>query len=202
MAETTTFDRRRGVEGPGLAPPGLERELGRRWGWFLALGIFLVVIGMMSLSALVVATMATVIAFGVFLLAGGITQLVLALSARSWRGFSLHLLIAVLGGVVGFLLLARPALGAGVLTLLVATLLLVSGISEIVHAASDHYPGRTWTIAVGVLSVVLGIILFTQFPLSSVWFLGLYIGIHLITQGVLWLALAIAARGARAEAVA
>lgn len=187
MANTERSERAKRIP---LSQPGLGRELAHRWGLYLALGILLVIIGLFSLSAIVVATLATVVIFAVVVLVAAITQLVLALSARSWRGFSLHLLVGVLGGVVGVLLITNPGFGAGVLTLLVAIWLLATGIGQIVHALAERFPSWGWSVFGGAVSTLLGVILIAQFPLSSLWFLGFFLGIHLVVQGMLWVALA------------
>lgn len=175
------------IDREGAVAPAYGHDLASRWRWFLVLGIFLVAMGALSLSSMALAALATVPAFGLIVLLSAVAQLALALAARRWSGFSLHLLLGVLGAVIGGLCLARPALGAGALTFMIATWLLVSGAGQIAHALSDRYRQRAPSIAFGALSAILGLLLVIRSPLSTMWLLGLYIGLHLIAQGVLWI---------------
>src|SRR5205823_9203367 len=98
------------------ADDGLQ-ELRRNWGWLVALGVLLVVVGLLAISYPVVATIATVEVFGVLLLIGAGVQIASALWARRWEGFFLHLVVGMLYLFVGAVMLERPAEGAAGYTL-------------------------------------------------------------------------------------
>src|SRR6266478_3934188 len=89
----------------GLFAAGLH-ELRRNWGWFLVLGIALIILGMVALSASMIATIASIFFFGWLLLIDGVFQAMLAFWARQWSGFFLHLLAGVLSVIVGFLMIS------------------------------------------------------------------------------------------------
>jgi uncharacterized membrane protein HdeD (DUF308 family) len=161
---------------------GLE-QLHRSWGWFVALGVALVILGVVCVLGEVATTLITVIVLGWFLLISGIIALVHAFRTRTWSGFFLYLLSAVLRGFTGFLLVRYPLIGALSLTLLVASLFIVGGIFRVVGAASLRFPHWGWTAASGVIALVLGGMLLAQLPTSSLWFLGLAVGIDLIFEG-------------------
>src|SRR3954452_9112971 len=103
-------------------PTGLPRlsRLRRLWPWFLILGIALILLGVLAIGVPFVATLTTVLVFGILLLAGGVVQVVSAILARGWQGFFLHLLAGVLHFIVGGLMIERPLLAAEALTLLLA----------------------------------------------------------------------------------
>lgn len=129
------------------------------WGWFAALGVALLILGIIALGSLVVASLATAIAIGALLLIGGAAEAVGAFWVRAWSGFFLHLLSGVLSIVVGVLFLAAPVNALLALTLLLAVLLLVGGIFNIVAALSYRFTGWGWLLARGVIDVVLGLLL-------------------------------------------
>src|SRR5438067_2777611 len=79
------------------------------WAWFLALGVVLMVVGVLAIGAAFITTLATVLVFGILLIVGGVVQVVNAFLARSWGGFFLHLLAGVLQLVLGGLMVEHPA---------------------------------------------------------------------------------------------
>lgn len=167
-------------------------RIAEHWGFLLALGIILGLIGLLALGSVVVATLATVTFLGVVLLIGGAIDVVTAFTSRRWRGFGMALLSGILAAVVGFLLIVRPAAGAGLITLLLALLFLASGISRIVFASTERFPSWGWSLAFGIVAVLLGVLVLARFPSSALWFLGLVVAIELLMRGVQWITLAFA----------
>lgn len=162
------------------------------WGWLLALGILMSIAGVVALGSTVIATLATVAFLGIILLAAGVVDVISAIASRGWRGSGLSLVTGVLVGVLGALLIARPAIGAEVLTLLLALVLLASGIGRIIGAATERFAGWGWALASGVVSAVLGGLVIAKFPTSALWFLGIVVAIELLVRGAAWIALALA----------
>jgi Short repeat of unknown function (DUF308) len=99
---------------------GLD-EIQDSWGWFVPLGSALVVLGAVCIVGNVTATLATVLAFGWLLIVGAVIALVQAFRVRTWSGFFLYLLSAVLRGVTGYLLIRYPLTGEMSLTLVLAS---------------------------------------------------------------------------------
>jgi len=159
------------------------------WFWFVLLGFALVVMGSIALSAVGIASLATAAALGALLLVSGLFEVVGAFWSRRWSGFFLHLLSGVLSVVVGMLFLRAPVDAMLVLTLLVACLLMVSGIFKIVAALSHRFALWGWTLVSGILDLILGILIWMEWPESALWVLGLFLGITLIFRGVNWIAL-------------
>lgn len=169
-------------------------QLKKNWGWLLALGVLMILSGMAAVGLSVVATIVTVVMIGAFALIAAGAEVASAIWTRGWEGTALHLLTAALYGVFGFLLVTRPLLGAGVLTLLLALVLLVSGVARIGFAATIRFHHWGWAVASGLLSVLLGVLIWQDFPESALWVIGLFVGIDLIMNGTTWIALALALR--------
>jgi len=182
---------------PGLRAVAEELQTIRNyWGWFLALGIAMVVIGTFAIGWACIATL-TVTAtwlFGFLLLGAGIAEIINAFWVGRWSGMLLHLLIGVLYVVVGFLVIDQPETAAVQLTLFIAFFLMISGIFRIVGAVSERFVGWSWVLLNGAVSFFLGLLIYKQWPSSSLWVIGLFIGIDLIFNGWAWIMLAIAAR--------
>ncbi len=172
------------------APPVLRK----RWGWFLALGILLVAIGIAALGSTVAATLVSVIALGAFLFFGGIAETLVAFGATGWRGFLVDLVTGILMALVGFGFMTRPLLGSAALTMILAILFLVGGAGRIAVAAVERYTGWGIAVASGVLSILLGSIIYAQYPESSLWFIGMAVGLELMFRGARWIALALGVR--------
>ncbi len=161
---------------------GLE-HLRHAWGWFVAIGVALIILGAICILGEVETTLITVIVLGWFLIIGGVIALVHTFRTRTWSGFFLYLASAVLRLLTGFLLIRWPLVGAVSLTLILATLFIVGGVFRAVGAASLRFPNWGWTAASGALALLLGVLLLWELPTSSLWFLGLAVGIDLVFEG-------------------
>jgi len=162
---------------------GIE-EIRRSWGWFLALGILFVILGMACIAFDVTATFASVLIFGWMLLIGGAFALVQAFTVGNWSGFFLYLLSALFRGFTGYLLVRYPLAGAETLTLVLASFFIVGGLFRTIGSAMAKFPRWGWAVFSGVVTVVLGIMLLAQMPISGIWFIGFAIGLDLIFDGI------------------
>ncbi len=167
-------------ENPLMA--GME-EVRSSWGWFLTLGILLMILGAICIAGDITATFTTVLVFGWVLLISGIVTLVHAFQTRNWSGFFLYLLSAVFRGFTGYLLIRYPLAGAESLTLILASFFVVSGVFRAVGAGMIKFPRWGWAVFSAIVTVVLGIMLLAQMPVSSIWFIGFAIGVDLIFDG-------------------
>lgn len=174
--------------------PSLAQEvesLRRHWPWFMALGIAMVVLGTIAIGDAVVATEAATVLFGFLLLAGGISLIVSAFWAGKWSGTLLHLLIGVLYVIVGLMIVDSPANSAVQLTLIIAFFLIFSGIFRVIYALSERFTGWGWVLLNGAVSMLLGFLIYKQWPYSGMWVIGLFVGIELIFNGWAWVMLSV-----------
>jgi uncharacterized membrane protein HdeD (DUF308 family) len=177
--------------------------LQKGWRWLLGLGILLSVLGVLLIAAPVVGTLAVDLMVGWFLILGGIAQVVHAFTVKAWRGFVLELLSGILYGVVGILLVFFPMEGAQALTLLLAAFLAIEGVVRIgmaLRVRPDH--GWGWILFGGIVTVILAVMIWGQWPSSSLWVIGLLVGINLLFTGWSLTMLAIAARARECRAAA
>jgi uncharacterized membrane protein HdeD (DUF308 family) len=159
------------------------------WCWFLCLGLALMLVGALALGSAFIATFTTIVVFGSLLLAGGVVQLVNAFLARNWRGFLLHLLAGTLHLIVGGLMIEHPLQAAEGLTLMLAASFLVGGVFRIVVALKEDFAGRGWILVHGAVAAMLGIAVWRQWPESSLWVIGVCVGIDLLFSGWSWVML-------------
>jgi uncharacterized membrane protein HdeD (DUF308 family) len=165
-----------------------------QWFWFVLLGVVLIVLGVIALGSVVIASLAAAVAIGGLLLLGGAAEVVGAFWCRRWSGFFLELLSGVLSIVVGLLFLRAPVGALAALTLLVACFLMAGGIFKIVAAVAYRFAAWGWSLASGVIDLILGVMIWQEWPASALWVIGLFVGINLVFRGFNWIALGRALR--------
>ena len=169
----------------------LSAELAHNWGWFLAFGIALVALGVAAVARAVAATVVSMLFFGWLLLFAAGIEIAQTVMVGKWAGVFQHLMGAVLFGVVGLLMVWRPLVTAEILTLLMGAFFLVTGLFQIIAPAMISLPDWGWHVLNGVITLVLGILVLAQWPVSGLWVIGLFVGIELIFYGIAWIALAL-----------
>jgi uncharacterized membrane protein HdeD (DUF308 family) len=172
------------------------------WFWFVILGVALIVFGTFALGSVVLASLASAIVIGSLILLSGIAETVGAFWCSGWSGFFAHLLSGVLEIVVGFLFLSRPGSALAALTLLLACFLMVGGIFKIVAALSHRFAAWGWPLVSGIIDLLLGLLIWRQWPASAFWVIGMFVGISMIFHGVNWIAIGLALRALPRKAIA
>jgi uncharacterized membrane protein HdeD (DUF308 family) len=171
-----------------------EETVRGRWKWFVALGVFLVVVGLIALWNVVDATLVTTIIVGVMLLFGGATQIVGALMSGGSAGRRIVMgLLGVLYIIVGFELIADPLAGAVALTIVVAIFLIVDGVLRLFSTLSHETEHRLLTGTLGVVNILLGIWLWSGIPFSGIA-IGFFVGLQLLIAGFMWIGLGFMSR--------
>jgi uncharacterized membrane protein HdeD (DUF308 family) len=175
-------------------PPDERATLRGLWWLFLILGLVSVIVGFVAISSAFVATMASVFVFGILLLVAGVAEVIHAFLVRNLKGFALHLLAAALYLFTGFFMLEDPIRAATVLTLLFAAGFLVGGILRIITSLAVQFHGWPWVLLNGVVDLILGIMIFSGWPATSLWVIGLFVGIDLLFHGWSWVIMALTVR--------
>jgi uncharacterized membrane protein HdeD (DUF308 family) len=178
---------------PELAP------LRAKSGWIVALGVVYLIAGFIALGSVAMATVATVFIVGIMMLLAGVAEIISAFQVKSWGKFVLWILLGILYVVAGFATFENPLLAAAILTLVLGASLIVSGIMRIILAfgMKEGMPWM-WIVLSGVITFLLGAIILAHWPVSSVYVLGLFLGIDLVFAGVGWIGLGLGLRRYRA----
>lgn len=162
----------------GLVPRA-EKNGGRK-----VVGIFLIVVGFLAILLPFIAGIAVTAIVGWLLLLAGVAHLVYCWHSRSTGGVIWQLIIAVLYLFVGFYLIFHPARGLVTLTLLLASYFVIEGVLELVmYFRLRHFHHAGWFLWDGLITLLLGILVWAHWPFSSVWVLGTLIGISLLISG-------------------
>ena len=172
----------------------IPAEIVNNWGWFLAFGIALVLLGVLAIVRSVAATVVSMLFFGWLLLFAAGIEVVQAIMVGKWAGLFQHWLSAALFGVLGALIIGRPLVTAEILTLLIGAFFLVAGAFQLITPFVISLPEWGWHALNGLITFVLGILILAQWPVSGLWVIGLFLGIELVFYGAAWVAVALRLR--------
>jgi uncharacterized membrane protein HdeD (DUF308 family) len=152
---------------------------------FSVWGIILIILGIMAISTSAFATLLSVYFLSALLLASGMVILVDSFTFwwGKWKGFFLHLIMSLLYIAVGTILLLDPLLGTLALTLLLGFFYIMLGAFRIGYSLYLHAPQWGWSLFNGIISFILGILILIQWPASSLYVIGLLVGIDLLLSG-------------------
>ncbi len=162
----------------------LTKKLCNRWISFLLSGFLLAILGTIALSSTFWTTMATVLFFGILLVAAGIVNILHSFWATGWKGFFAQLLVGILSGIVGWLILTNPGIGAVSVTLLLAVFFVAAGLFKVAGSLLLDIEDWGWLLGSGIVTLGLGLLVLAQWPSSALWVIGLFIGIDLLVSGI------------------
>ncbi|MFV2092031.1 MAG: HdeD family acid-resistance protein [Hyphomicrobiales bacterium] len=173
----------------------VSKAINEKRGWFIALGIILVLIGAVAVIWPFFATLSTALFVGWVLIAGGIAQVIHAFWVKDWGGFIWAMLIGLLETAAGIALLTYPVEGIVALTIYMAIVFIAEGALRIIMAFG-HKPhaGWVWLLIGGIVSIGVGVMLWAKLPSSALWAIGLLVGVNVTVAGWTLLMLAFAAR--------
>lgn len=160
-------------------------------GLTLLAALGLILLGTLCLFSVLYTTYFSVIFLGIALIVSSIIQIVHIFRTPNHPSFYLYLISAILSLVAGAVTLWQPTLSIMSLTLLIASMLLVTGVFKTISGFSLQSNNRIWVILNGILSIILGGLVMYQWPQSSLWFIGLYVAIDIMFSGWTLLALAL-----------
>jgi uncharacterized membrane protein HdeD (DUF308 family) len=157
------------------------------WLWFVLLGAGLIVLGLVALSAPVVASVATAVALGTLFFVSGLFEIAGSFWARHWSGMLVLLLSGILTAVLGFMMVSNPIKADLALTVLIASVLLVSGIFKVAAPLSHQIGAWLWLVLSGAVDILLAVTIWRAFPVSSFVVPGILLGINMVFRGVTWI---------------
>jgi uncharacterized membrane protein HdeD (DUF308 family) len=161
---------------------------------FIMLGAAGIVLGVLGFLYVTAVTITSLVGFGIALVVAGVWHLVNAYKNRDGHGYFVDIPSGITETVVGALLLSKPGASLLGLTLVTAGFLLITGVLRMIYSATLKLPSWGVSFASGVISVVLGAMIWAEWPISSVWVLGAFVSAYLITSGASFLAMGLTVR--------
>jgi uncharacterized membrane protein HdeD (DUF308 family) len=168
----------------------------KSWKWLLFIGIVTALLGFIGLAMDVMMTMASILYFGFMVIFGGMMHLFNTPSLDGWKNKLLTGLIGLLYIVSGMIIISYPAASASWFTLFIAAFLIMSGIFRIIAGVGSRseLKGWGWLVFSGLLALLLGIMIYAQWPYSGLWVIGLFVSLELLMQGFTMISMALATR--------
>ncbi|MFZ1050301.1 MAG: DUF308 domain-containing protein [Candidatus Sulfotelmatobacter sp.] len=162
-------------------------------------GVLLIVFGMFAVASPFIAAVAVNVAVAWLIILAGVVHLMLAFHAHRAGRLIWKLLVGLAYVLFGVYLILHPVLGVASLTLVLAVLFLIEGILDVILFFSMRtMRGAFWVLVDGIVTLLLGLMIYVQWPSSSVWAIGVLVGVSMIISGVTQVMLSLAVRNVAA----
>lgn len=173
----------------------LEAGLKRVSGTSILLSIVLIIFGVLAITLPIVSSIGVAIVIGWLLIFAGIAQLVHAFQSKGIGHIVWMILVAAFYVVAGASLVASPAVGVASLTLVLGIFLFAEGIADVIAYFATRKSGSSpWMLVDGIITLVLGFMIWNRWPSGSLWVIGTFVGISMVMTGITRLMMALAVR--------
>ncbi|HEV7308348.1 HdeD family acid-resistance protein [Ensifer sp.] len=173
-----------------------KTEVAGKWGWFVALGVLLIMCGGLAFGNLLMASVASVYYIGIIMLIGGLFNLGHAFQVKGWDGVLYWGLSGACYTIAGLFAFINPLLALSFLTVVMAVSLMIAGAFRFwVGLKLRPLQGWGWVTLGGIVTFVAGLIIATGWPVNSLWILGLFLAVDLVMQGLSLIAFGVLAKG-------
>ncbi len=175
---------------------GLLEALKENSKWVTVVGVVALIAGILAIASPLMAGTAIMVTVGVAVIIGGVAQCLLAFRAGAFGRGLLIFLLGLVAVIAGGYMVSRPLAALVTMTMFLAVYFFVAGIFAVI-AALQLRPakGSGWMLANGVVTFLLGVMLWRQWPFSGAWAVGVLFGVQLISTGSTMLAIGSAVRG-------
>lgn len=190
-----------------MSSPGIDQEefesamrrgLKEHWRLFTLQGVLLVILGGLSIALPVLASVTVSAFIGWLLFFAGIMRAVSIISSPRAPGYWSSLLLAILTAILGFVLAWYPLQGAVTLTMLLTAYFIVHGVATFFFAFSIKGETGRWILLIfsGLIDFLLAGLIIAEWPSTTLWVLGLYVGVNMMLTGFGFIFAALGARSA------
>ncbi|CAN5733931.1 HdeD family acid-resistance protein [soil metagenome] len=170
------------------------KVLRAKWGWIVALGVIFMLAGVIALGSVASATASAVLIVGIMMIMAGVAEIIAAFTVKDWGKAAIWMLLGALYVAGGIIAIMNPFAAATVLTLMLGVALMIGGVVRMFLAWHMREAGKPWgwvTVS-GIITLLLGLMIIAQWPYSSFYVLGIFLGIDLIFIGSSWLSIGLA----------
>jgi len=152
--------------------------------WLVALGAGFLILGLIGLGMTFAVTTASILFYGIMLIVGAAAQFVDAAKRKGIKGIVYQILTGLLYLFAGMVILTNPIQAELILTLIIAGILLLVGLTRVVMALGMRQSG-SWLLhfVSGLVSAILGVMILVQWPVSGLWVIGLFVSVELMVNG-------------------
>jgi uncharacterized membrane protein HdeD (DUF308 family) len=163
-------------------------------------GVLLICLGIVAVGEPMIAAIAVNVVISWLLVLAGVVHLIVAFHTREFGSLLWRFLVGLAYLCFGAYLIGHPAIGVASLTLVLASLFLVEGIFNVVMFFRIPKAVRSsWVLFDGIVTLILGLMIYMQWPTSSAWAIGTLVGVSLIFSGLTRVMVSLAVRRATTE---
>lgn len=168
--------------------------------WSIAWGVLLIVLGMLAIGSPLLAAVAVTVVISWLIIFAGAVHVVLAFHSHRAGSLIWKLLVGLTYILLGAYLIMHPLLGVASLTLVVAVLFLIEGALDIIlFFKMRPLRGARWVLMDGIVTALLGLLIYMRWPSSSAWAIGILVGVSMTISGVTAVMLSLAVRKMTAQ---
>jgi uncharacterized membrane protein HdeD (DUF308 family) len=164
------------------SPQGLAKKI---TGWYIAAAVLFIVLGIFAIVEPGVAALGVTLLVGWLLVVGAVFHFVAAFKGGGAKQVIFQVLIGILYAVGGLYFLTHPIMGPATLTLLLAGIILAEGVIEVISYFRLRREGASgWLLFNGIITLLLGGLIWIHWPSSTVWAIGILVGVNLLMTGI------------------
>jgi uncharacterized membrane protein HdeD (DUF308 family) len=176
---------------PGDIKADVKKDINRS----LVIGVLLTIFGVVAIALPSISTIFAETWFALILISSGFAKLVYATETRHQGGFIWKLLLSGLYIATGIMLFVNPLTGVLTLTLLLGSFLLTEGVFELILAFRLRpQQNWTWVLGDGIITLLLGAMVWFQWPFNAPWLIGTLVGVSVLFTGISRVGLSLNAR--------
>ena len=177
----------------GLRGPG--EVVKKATGWFIAVAVLFILLGIFAIAEPYAAGLGVTLLVGWLLVFGAVAHFFAAFKGHGAKHVILQVVVGLVYLIGGLYFLTHTIMGVSTLTLLLSGVIVAEGVLEMVayfRLKSVH--GASWLLINGIVTLLLGGLIWFHWPSSSVWAIGTLVGVNLLMTGISRLMLGLAAR--------
>lgn len=173
-------------------PPSAKTKI---TGWYIATVVLFILLGAFAIVEPVAAALGITVLVGWLLIFGGVAHLIEACAGGAAKEIIFRIAVGIAYLVAGRYSLTHPHLAIGTLTLLLGAVILTGGLVEIIsYFRFKSQDASGWILFNGIITFILGGMICFHWPSSSVWTIGILVGLTLLMTGMARVMFAITAR--------
>jgi uncharacterized membrane protein HdeD (DUF308 family) len=164
-------------------------------GWYILAAVLFILLGLFAIVEPATAAVGIVLLLGWLLVFGAVAHFIGTFRGGGAKRVFFQILSAVVFLIGGFYLLTHPLLAISTLTVLLAAVIFAEGVFDIItyFRLQREHPSA-WMLLNGIVALVLGGLIWAQWPSSSTWAIGTLVGVNLLMTGITRLMFGLAGR--------
>ena len=150
----------------------------------IIISVIIIILGVLSIVLPSYSGIAITVVLGILLVIGGALRTTFAFITTAWSTVFLRLLFGLVMFIGGIWIIANTDMGTEMLTIVLAVIFIIDGIQQVIFAFSLMPVGAGGIVLLGgILSILLGILIWAKWPASSEWAIGVLVGVKLMFDG-------------------